>query len=120
MMVSYLGAMTLMLVYSARFVSELAVPKEWLPFRTFEEFLQDGTYQLGAMPDTAHSAYFQVLHYTSFGHSFTTFFKKKFFSSNKQKDLLHLHTEFILSKAIKAVTLHSLCLRLFIVLFYSS
>jgi hypothetical protein len=61
-MLSYLIAMALFNVYSARFVSELALPKQWLPFRTFEEFLADGSYQLGAMPNTAQSSYFNVLY----------------------------------------------------------
>jgi uncharacterized 2Fe-2S/4Fe-4S cluster protein (DUF4445 family) len=62
MMISYVIAMLVFDTYSARFVSEIALPKEWMPFSTFEEFLADGSYKLAAMPNTAQSAYFNVLY----------------------------------------------------------
>ena len=62
MFLSYVIAMSVFDVYIARFVSEIALPKEWMPFRTFEEFLADGSYKLEAMPNSAHSAYFKVLY----------------------------------------------------------
>jgi len=62
MMLSYVIAISLFDVYGARFVTEIALPKEWMPFNTFEQFLQDGSYKLAAMPNTAQSAYFNVLY----------------------------------------------------------
>jgi len=62
MILSYVIAMSVFDVYIARFISEIALPKEWMPFRTFEEFLADGTYKLAAIPHTAQSAYFNVLY----------------------------------------------------------
>ena len=60
-MLSYLIAILLFHVYSARFVSEMALPTEWMPFSTFEEFLADGSYKLSTMQDTAQFSYFIVL-----------------------------------------------------------
>jgi len=62
MFLSYVIAMSVFNVYIARFVSEIALPKEWMPFRTFEEFLADGSYKLAAMPNSAHFDYFKVLY----------------------------------------------------------
>jgi hypothetical protein len=46
--------------YNAAFISDLAVPKDWLPFATFEQFLNDGSYRLEMMRNTAQSSYFNV------------------------------------------------------------
>jgi len=62
MILSYVIAIFVFDVYIARFVSEIALPKEWMPFSTFEEFLADGSYKLAAMPNTAQSGYFNVLY----------------------------------------------------------
>ena len=60
-MLSYVIAISLYDVYIARFVSEIALPKELMPFSTFEEFLADGSYKLAAMPNSANSNFFNVL-----------------------------------------------------------
>ena len=60
MMLSYVIAISVFDVYIARFVSEIAVPKEWMPFSTFEEFLADGSYKLRAIPNSAQYSYFNV------------------------------------------------------------
>jgi hypothetical protein len=62
MMLSYVIAIVMFAVYSARFVSEIALPSEWMPFSTFEEFLADGSYTLAAMRNTAQFSYFIVLY----------------------------------------------------------
>jgi len=62
MMLSYVISICLFDVYIARFVSEITLPKEWIPFSTFEEFLADGSYKLTAMRNTATSSYFSVLY----------------------------------------------------------
>jgi hypothetical protein len=61
-MLSYLISMLLFDIYIGRFVSEMALPKEWMPFSTFEDFLVDGSYKLTAIPNTAQSSYFNVLY----------------------------------------------------------
>jgi hypothetical protein len=57
---SSLASLTLLFCYNGAFVSDLAVPKDWLPFRTFQQFLKDGSYRLGMMRNTAQSSYFNV------------------------------------------------------------
>ena len=61
-MLSYVIAILVFDAYSARFVSEMALPTDWMPFSTFEELLADGSYILTAIPNSAHSAYFSVLY----------------------------------------------------------
>ena len=62
MMLSYVIAILVFDVYIALFVSEMALPTEWMPFSTFEEFLADGSYTLAAMRNTAQFSYFIVLY----------------------------------------------------------
>ena len=62
MMLSSVIAISVYDFYMARFFSEITLPNEWMPFSTFEEFLADGSYKLAAMPNTAQSAYFNVLY----------------------------------------------------------
>jgi hypothetical protein len=62
MMLSYVIAILVFDVYSARFVSEMALPTDWMPFSTFEELLADASYILAAIPNSAPSAYFSVLY----------------------------------------------------------
>ncbi|PNF35911.1 hypothetical protein B7P43_G06973 [Cryptotermes secundus] len=56
---SYLTAVTLLVAYSATFISFLAVRKTALPFADFEGMLNDGTYRLGLFPNSAQMNYLQ-------------------------------------------------------------
>ncbi|KAJ4433821.1 hypothetical protein ANN_16133 [Periplaneta americana] len=45
--------------YSAAFTSDLTLQEPAMPFHSFEEFLEDGSYMLGMMPESAHIEYFR-------------------------------------------------------------
>ncbi|KAJ9582457.1 hypothetical protein L9F63_003150 [Diploptera punctata] len=56
---SYLTALVLIVGYSGFLVSYLSLRKTVLPFNTFSQFLNDGTYQLGVLNNSIHYAYFE-------------------------------------------------------------
>jgi hypothetical protein len=57
---AYLTAVVLFAAYSATFISFLAVRHSPLPFKTFEEILQDGTYKLGILDHSVELNFFDV------------------------------------------------------------
>ena len=57
---AHLTAVVLLAAYSATFISFLAVRRSSLPFTTFEEMLNDGTYQLGIMDNSVELNFFDV------------------------------------------------------------
>lgn len=58
---SYFTAVVLLAGYSAFLISVLTTKetKEY-PFTSFKEFLTDGSFQLGMLPDSAFTFYFEV------------------------------------------------------------
>ncbi|PSN41904.1 hypothetical protein C0J52_06805 [Blattella germanica] len=56
---TYLSAVVLLATYNAAFTSQFTVPRPWMPFTTFWDFLQDKSYKLGVMPNTAQASYFE-------------------------------------------------------------
>ncbi|XP_069704868.1 glutamate receptor ionotropic, kainate 3-like [Periplaneta americana] len=56
---SYLTGVIVLVAYSATFISFLTVKKAVLPFTDFKGLLQDGTYKLGVLPNSAQMNYLQ-------------------------------------------------------------
>jgi hypothetical protein len=57
---AYLTSVVLFAAYSATFISFLTVQHNSLPFETFEEILQDGTYKLGILQRSVDVSFFEV------------------------------------------------------------
>ena len=57
---TFVTAVLIVTSYTASLVSHVMVTKYKLPFNNFEEFLSDGTYQLGVLAGSAHLSYFKV------------------------------------------------------------
>ena len=58
---TFITAVLIVTSYSASLVSYVMMTKYTLPFNNFEEFLSDGTYQLGVLAGSAHMSYFKVI-----------------------------------------------------------
>jgi hypothetical protein len=54
------AAVVLLAGFSASFVSYMTVRRPVIPFNTFSELLERGTYRLGVLPDSSTLPYFQV------------------------------------------------------------
>jgi hypothetical protein len=55
-----LAAVVLLAAYSATFISFLAVRHSSLPFTTFEDILEDGTFKLGILERSVELNFFDV------------------------------------------------------------
>jgi hypothetical protein len=53
--------MVLLVGYSGSLISFLTFRTTELPFVSFQQFLQDGTYRLGVLSNSIHYTYFKVL-----------------------------------------------------------
>jgi hypothetical protein len=60
-MTSYLTAVVLVASYSAGIISYLTLRTSPLPFTDFRGILEDGSYQLGIVPNGAKLDYFKVI-----------------------------------------------------------
>jgi hypothetical protein len=56
----YLTALILFIAYSATFISALAVSRPQLPFSTFRDLLNDGTFRIGVRAESSHEDYFKA------------------------------------------------------------
>jgi hypothetical protein len=57
---AYLSAVVLLAAYSATFISFLTVRHSSLPFTTFEDILEDGTFKLGILERSVELNFFDV------------------------------------------------------------
>jgi hypothetical protein len=59
---SYLTAVVFLASYSASLISSLTMRRPALPFETFQQVLEDGTYRLNVLSNSGELDYFRVKH----------------------------------------------------------
>lgn len=64
---SHLTAGVLLASYSASLISSLTVRRPTLPFETFQEMLEDGSYHLDVLSNSGEMDYFRVRNHLSLG-----------------------------------------------------